>query len=56
MAHDRGLQQVSDMVLCTTPWIGYALGTGDADASMLRCNDCGRKVQLELHHLEWYGC
>ena len=48
-------QETSDMVICTTPLAGYAPATGDAGASILRCDYCNCKVQLERHHLAWYG-
>jgi hypothetical protein len=49
-------QEVSDMVVCTTPRVGYASATSLADASTLRCDYCGGKVELEHHHSTWYGC
>jgi hypothetical protein len=56
-ANVRLPQEATDIVVCTTPRIGYtsASAANDADASTLRCEYCGGKVEFEPHHLVWYG-
>lgn len=54
-AHVGLPQETTDIVVCTTPRVGYTSAANDADASTLRCDYCGGKVQFEPHHLVWYG-